>query len=113
MFLYAYSVAKEASSFYVIKNNELLLFLFYKPRKGRNIQRYGIAKYPWIEAGLPGNPLQPVLQRILMDAEDPGCFLDGQILLIIDLEQMDVTVRQMMANIPAVAAAHGPVQTLQ
>lgn len=113
MFLYAYSVAKEASSFYVINNNKLLLFLFYKPREGRNIQRYGIAKYPWIEAGLPGNPLQPVLQRVLVDTENPCRFLDRQILLIIDLEQMDVTVRQMMANIPAVAAAHGPVQTLQ
>ena len=85
MFLYAYSVAKEAVPFYVIRHNILSLFLFSKPRKSGNVKGHGITEYPWVEAGLHSNPLQPVLQRILMDAEDPGCFLDGQVLLIIDL----------------------------
>lgn len=86
VFLYAYSVAKEVVPFYVMRHNILSLFLFSKPRKSGNVKGHGITEYPWVEAGLHSNPLQPVLQGILVDAENPCRLLDGQILLIIDLE---------------------------
>ncbi|WP_337947535.1 hypothetical protein [Megasphaera massiliensis] len=48
-----------------------------------------------------------------MDREDVCCLLNGKVLPVIDLQQMNFTVRQALADILSIAAPKGGAQALQ
>ncbi len=109
----ASSVTEEFFHFYVTHTKKRCHFSVLKPWQRCDIQGDGIAERPRVETRRLGDFFQPVLEGILMDREDVCCLLNGKVLPVIDLQQMNFTVRQALADILSIAAPKGGAQALQ